>query len=120
MPPKTTACTMTLSEPRIGDIWLAYVAFADHPHTGKVRPVVILDETGRASVITAKVTSAGNYDQSGYLEIPRWEACGLRKPSWVQLNPLFEVNREKLLRDAPIGRLDRETLGLLAKALDEQ
>lgn len=32
----------TSSEPRRGDIWLAYVAFADHPEVGKVRPVLIL------------------------------------------------------------------------------
>lgn len=44
---------MTSCDPAPRDIWLAYDEFADHEGVGKVRPVVILDASGKASVITA-------------------------------------------------------------------
>lgn len=48
---------MTLCNPRIGDIWLAYVEFADHPGTGKVHPVVVVDvREGACVVLAAKAT----------------------------------------------------------------
>ena len=34
---------MTSCEPAVGDVWLAYVEFSDHPGVGKVRPVVVID-----------------------------------------------------------------------------
>ena len=49
---------MTLCNPRIGDIWLAYVEFADYPGIGKVRPVVVVDVREDACVVlAAKATS---------------------------------------------------------------
>lgn len=44
---------MTLCNPRIGDIWLAYVEFADYPGIGKVRPVVVVDVHEDACVVLA-------------------------------------------------------------------
>ena len=38
---------MTSCDPAPRDIWLAYVEFADHEGVGKVRPVVILDASGK-------------------------------------------------------------------------
>ena len=49
---------MTSREPFVGDIWLAYVEFSDHPGVGKVRPVVVVDVRQDACVVlAAKVTS---------------------------------------------------------------
>ena len=49
---------MTLCNPHIGDIWLAYVEFADYPEVGKVRPVIVVDVREDACVVlAAKVTS---------------------------------------------------------------
>ena len=49
---------MTLCEPEVGDIWLAYVEFSDHPGVGKVRPVVVVDVlSSTCLVVAAKVTS---------------------------------------------------------------
>ena len=72
---------MTSCDPAPRDIWLAYVEFADHEGVGKVRPVVILDASGKASVITAKITASANYEPSSFVEISDWESCGLRRPS---------------------------------------
>ena len=49
---------MTSRSLNAGEIWLAYVEFADHPGLGKVRPVVILDVRAKScAVVAAKVTS---------------------------------------------------------------
>ena len=108
---------MTSCDPAPRDIWLAYVEFADHEGVGKVRPVVILDASGKASVITAKVTTSANYGLSDFVEISDWESCGLRRPSWVQVEPLVEVRRDKLLRDEPLGQLSLSTYELVCAAL---
>ena len=108
---------MTSCDPAPRDIWLAYDEFADHEGVGKVRPVVILDASGKASVITAKVTTSANYGLSDFVEISDWESCGLRRPSWVQVEPLVEVRRDKLLRDEPLGQLSLSTYELVCAAL---
>lgn len=116
-PQRTRGSTMTSCDPAPRDIWLAYVEFADHEGVGKVRPVVILDASGKASVITAKVTTSANYGLSDFVEISDWESCGLRRPSWVQVEPLVEVRRDKLLRDEPLGQLSLSTYELVCAAL---
>ena len=109
---------MTSCDPAPRDIWLAYVEFADHEGVGKVRPVVILDSSGKASVITAKITASANYEPSSFVEISDWESCGLRRPSRVQIEPLVEVRRDKLLRDEPLGQLSPSTYDLVCAALN--
>ena len=109
---------MTSCDPAPRDIWLAYVEFADHEGVGKVRPVVILDASGKASVITAKITASANYEPSSFVEISDWESCGLRRPSWVQIEPLVEVRRDKLLRAEPLGQLSPSTYDLVCAALN--
>ena len=116
-PQRTRGSTMTSCDPAPRDIWLAYDEFADHEGVGKVRPVVILDASGKASVITAKVTTSANYGLSDFVEISDWESCGLRRPSWVQVEPLVEVRRDKLLRDEPLGQLSLSTYELVCAAL---
>ena len=104
---------MISSEPNVGDIWLAYVAFADIPSVGKVRPALILSLGNTDDgVVAAKITASANWDESEYLPIPNWEACGLRKPSFIQLSPLFAINRAQLLRAEPIGRISQDLLRL--------
>ena len=117
-PQRTRGSTMTSCDPAPRDIWLAYVEFADHEGVGKVRPVVILDASGKASVITAKITASANYEPSSFVEISDWESCGLRRPSWAQIEPLVEVRRDKLLRDEPLGQLSPSTYDLVCAALN--
>lgn len=96
---------MTSCEPHVGDIWLAYVEFADRPG-GKVRPALVVslhDEKDR--IIAAKITASANWAESEYIAIPHWEEYGLRKPSYVQLSPLFAIKKSQLLREEPLGRL---------------
>ena len=113
---------MTSSRPETGDIWLAYVEFADKPGVGKVRPVVIVDVRDDVCVaIAAKVTSRDlRANGSGNcVPIIDWDACGLRKPSYIRLDQKLELAFERLLRDEPIGRLSRPYMEIVARALGE-
>ena len=86
----------SLISPQAWDVWLAYVRFADHPEIGKVRPVVIL-ENNIVAVIAAKVTTAGNDENSLFCELKDWAVEGLRKPSHV---PSCSVARDSNARDS--------------------
>lgn len=80
---------MTSCDPAPRDIWLAYDEFADHEGVGKVRPVVILDASGKASVITAKVTTSANYGLSDFVEISDWESADSVGPPGCKSSPLW-------------------------------
>ena len=111
---------MTSLEPQVGDIWLAYVEFADHPGVGKVRPVVIVDVREESCVaLAAKVTSKDlRADGSGRcVPIIGWERCGMRKPSYIRLDQKLEIAFEKLLRGEPIGRLPEPYVSIIASSI---
>ena len=111
---------MTSSNPRPGDIWLAYVEFSDHPGVGKVRPVVIVDVSEDAcTVLAAKVTSSDlTADGSGAaVPIINWQHCGLRKPSYIRLDQRFVLSRDKLLRENSLGRLPQALFQVVLAAL---
>ncbi len=110
---------MTSREPAPGEVWLAYVYFEDHPDVGKVRPVVIVEVRGAAAVaVAAKVTSKDVRARGALaVEIADWQACGLRRPSWVRLDQRFELPLSDVLRDEPLGRLPEEEFGKVARAI---
>lgn len=113
---------MTSCEPYPGDVWLAYVEFADHPGVGKVRPVFVVDVQSEMCVaVVAKVTSKDlREDGSGQcIPVIDWESCGLRKPSYIRLDQKIELAFENLLRDAPIGKLSDAYLALVANQLNK-
>lgn len=111
---------MTSCRPSVGDIWLAYVEFADHPGIGKVRPVVVIDvQMSACVVVAAKVTSRISSQGGSEERIPivDWEACGLRKPSYVRLDQKLELAFENLLNDAPLGSLPKACVDTIAEKL---
>ena len=104
--------------PKQGEIWLAHLHFAENPNVGKVRPVLILDsrtKNKRIQVVCLKVTSKHRDDGREDVAIKNWQGCGLRKPSYVRLDQVFEISQSELLRELPIGILDKEELtGILS------
>ena len=102
---------MTSCDPQPGEIWLAYLYFADQPDFGKVRPtlIVALAEDDNA-VVAAKITTSTSWSGSEYIEIESWEEYSLRKPSFIQLNPLFEIEKQQLLRNEPLSKLPKTML----------
>lgn len=107
---------MTSCEPLPGDVWLAYLRFADHPDVGKVRPVVVVDVSG-TEVLVLKVTSKSPRPESGDVRVTDIACAGLRLPSVIWLSPAFVLEKGELLRDAPIGRLSRGDMAVVDEGL---
>lgn len=108
------AASSASAKPAPWEVWLAYLRFADHPETGKVRPVVIVDDMA-AAIVVAKVTTADPQERYTYCELADWEREGLLKPSRVQVAPLFQLAQSDLLNGEPLGMLterDRRALSL--------
>jgi len=108
------AASSASAKPAPWEVWLAYLRFADHPETGKVRPVVIIDGKA-AAIVVAKVTTANPQERYVYCELADWEREGLLKPSRVQVAPLFQIAQSDLLNGEPLGVLserDRRALNL--------
>ncbi len=105
--------TISSSDLKPWDVWLAYVRFADHAEVGKVRPVVVLDNAD--AVVVAKVTTAAPNDRFAYCDLEDWRSEGLLRPSRVQLVPLFVLDIADFLNEAPLGALnERDRLNLNA------
>ena len=98
------AASSASAKPAPWEVWLAYLRFADHPETGKVRPVVIVDDMA-AAIVVAKVTTADPREHYTYCELADWEREGLLKPSRVQVSPLFRLAQSDLLNGEPLGML---------------
>lgn len=102
-----------------GEVWLAYVSFADQPDIGKARPILVVTLANNDdAVVAAKITTSPTWPGSEYVEISNWRECGLRKLSYVQLNPLFEIRIEQLLRDAPLGELPNDMLHMIINRIN--
>ena len=114
------AASSASAKPAPWEVWLAYLRFADHPETGKVRPVVIVDDMA-AAVVVAKVTTADPREHYTYCELADWKREGLLKPSRVQVSPLFRLAQSDLLNGEPLGMLterDRRALSLMLMPKD--
>jgi mRNA interferase MazF len=89
---------------RIGDVVLIRIAFHETPG-GKVRPAVVLFDTGDDDFVAAPVTShppRSDFD----LAIGQWQQAGLNVPSTVRVHKLTVLAKEEVVR----------RIGLLAAA----
>ena len=106
---------MTMQKFEAGQIWIAYVYFADKLEVGKVRPVIILHTGTELKVSACRVTSrpfTGDDD----IFIEEWKSCGLVKPSCIRTDIVFEILQSDVLSQAPIGKVNE---GTFAEVLDK-
>ncbi len=101
---KTTGSTMTLSK-RVesGSVWLTYLHYSDLPDLGKVRPVLIVEVFEDATAAVLKITSKAGSGLRASLTIEDWASCGLRRPSYVRVDEVFQLSTDGLLRNEPLG-----------------
>lgn len=77
----------------------------------KVRPAVVLLDTGDEDLVAAPVTSRARTSDFDFA-IQDWRAAGLNVPSWVRVHKLTVLPRDAVLRQlGMLTPLDRETLG---------
>ena len=105
----------------IGEIWLSYLHFSDRPDLGKIRPVLIVDvQMDNALAVALKVTSKNPADGRKSTPIPEWKSCGLRKPSYVRTDQIFEIPTASLLGKEPLGALSQARLATILQLLDDE
>lgn len=81
----------------------------------KIRPAVVVkfnDEVIRTFRITSKYENKSDYIKSQYLEIIDWFKAGLRRPSWIDMVQLYDIENDGFnikvigkLSDRDINRL---------------
>lgn len=104
---------------RKGDIWFAYVYFLDKPDVGKVRPVLVVDVEDTAKAIALKITSQSSLDSSISIEIEKWEECGLKKPSLIRIDQIFQIPEKDFLGEERLGCVTEELLSRVESIIDE-
>ena len=105
-----------------GQIWIAYVHFADKPKVGKVRPVIVLDAKNASEkllVSVCRITTRPLTDPNDIF-IEEWETCGLVKPSCIRTDIIFELPLSDILSHSPIGEVNTETLMQTLRKVNEQ
>lgn len=63
----------------------------------KIRPAVVVkfnDEVIRTFRITSKYENKSDYIKSQYLEIIDWFKAGLRRPSWIDMVQLYDIDND--------------------------
>lgn len=91
-----------------GDIWLAYLHFSDMPARGKVRPVLIVAAEEELEAVALKITSKDYFNPAIALKVDHWEDCGLRVPSFVRIDQVFQVPDKDILREERLGSVGAE------------
>ncbi|MDR2834521.1 MAG: type II toxin-antitoxin system PemK/MazF family toxin [Streptococcaceae bacterium] len=105
------------------DIYLVFVPFFK-TEDGKERPAVVFDINGETyatellPVYSQKenhIKNASYYDSFMY-EILDWQEAGLKKPSYINVSNILEVDFKTMFKAPRIGELsDRDVEGLLEK-----
>ena len=109
---------MTSCDPHVGEVWLTYLHFTDHPELGKVRPVVIVEVSGN-ELVALKITSTSPRPEHGDVSVKDLQCAGLRLPSSIWVKPPFILRKDELLRNAPIGTLSIEDRRAVDEALTQ-
>lgn len=113
--------TTSSDTPAAGEVWLAYLRFSNRPDVGKVRPVLVLRGAGNtcaARAICLKITSRTADDGRCNTAVKEWEKCGLRKPSLVRIDQIFELDRESFLGNRKLGDMGGEEFESILGALE--
>jgi mRNA interferase MazF len=96
-----------------GDVILLRLEF-HQTQGGKVRPAVVILDTGDDDLVAAPVTSRPHF--SAYdLPIQDWRLAGLNVPSFVRVHKLTVQSKSEVTRQ--LGRLTEPDRDLLAKVL---
>ncbi len=97
---------------QLGEVVLIQMRFHQAPGA-KVRPALVLLDTGDADFVAAPITSQSrlmDYD----LSITQWRAAGLNAPSFVRVHKLTVLPKADVTRNLGLlADADRESLVVL-------
>lgn len=94
-------------------------AFFRQARARKGQTVLIVNAQQDSTIAVAlKVSSKAPRDGRVCMALDDWAACGLRKPSYVRLDQIFEVATDSLLRDEPLGSLSPDLMATILQHLE--
>ena len=98
-----------------GEIVWTWVAYEDDPAQGKDRPVLVVRRDGR-TLLGLMLSSQGERDgQRGWLALGPGDWDRDRRPSWIRLDRVLEVDEDGIRREGAV--LDRARFDRVAAAL---
>ena len=98
-----------------------YIANVNWPNDIKARPVLIVVKSDK-HVKVYKITSVNPRRKpkkigQNYISIMLWKQAGLDKPSWIDINHAYQLNRKQATRYPPVGKLQPEDVSHLFEIL---
>lgn len=98
---------------QLGDIVLTRMSF-HQAAGGKVRPAVVLLDSGDDDFVAAPVTSQAR-DSAYDVPLLDWKTAGLNVPSFVRVHKLTVQAKDEIARN--LGRVTRQDLDAIVAAL---
>ncbi|MGQ4572562.1 type II toxin-antitoxin system PemK/MazF family toxin [Leuconostoc pseudomesenteroides] len=98
------------------DVIIAFVSFVEGTG-GKSRPVLVqtADESSISGLgLTSQYTNKSQHIKKQYYKIKDWQAAGLKKPTWIDIERTVRLPKHRVQVSA-IGKLtDRDIEGLVS------
>jgi mRNA interferase MazF len=94
---------------KLGDVVLLRMEF--HQTTGgKVRPAIVLLDTGDGDFVAAPVTSRSRLSEFD-LPVQEWKIAGLNVPSFIRVHKLTVLAKSGIVRQlGSLTKIDRDAL----------
>jgi PemK-like, MazF-like toxin of type II toxin-antitoxin system len=101
-----------------GEVVWTWVTYEDDPSQGKDRPVLVVGRDGR-TLLGLMLSSRSDRDgQRNWLALGAGSWDAERRPSWIRLDRVLEVDEDGIRREGAI--LDRERFDRVADTLRER
>jgi len=97
-------------------VWVTYLAYADKPDKGKVRPILIIPSPAD-TIAVLKITSSPPSDKWNDVAIEEWKKAGLLRESSVRCSHIFELTSGDLANAYEIGQLQLTDIEKVVAAL---
>lgn len=104
--------------PDAGEIVWTWIPYEEADGRGKDRPVLIIGRCDAEHVYAVRLTSKSHDGERDFISIGSGEWDGQSRPSWVDVDQLYEVHERGLRREAAV--LDRRRFADVAVVLRER
>ncbi len=104
--------------PDAGEVVWTWIPYEEADGRGKDRPVLIIGRRDAEHVYAVRLTSKSHDGERDFISIGSGDWDGQGRPSWVDVDQLYEVHERGLRREAAV--LDRRRFADVAAVLRER
>ncbi|MFK4790286.1 type II toxin-antitoxin system PemK/MazF family toxin [Microbacterium sp. ZW T5_56] len=104
--------------PDAGEVVWTWIPYEEADGRGKDRPVLIIGRRDADTLYAVRLTSKSHDGERDFIAIGSGDWDGQGRPSWVDVDQLYEVHERGLRREAAV--LDRGRFGGVAAVLRER